>query len=271
MEKKVVVIGGVAGGASAAARIRRLDENAEVIMFEKGPHVSFFNCSLPYHLSGVVEDSDNLILIDPETFKRRYNIDARVNQEVININRNKKTVTIKNLVSNQIYDENYDNLVLSPGARPIKPNLEGINQSNVFTVRHVVDIEKVMSYIKQKEIKDIAVIGGGFIGVEVAENIRLADYRVSLVECADQIMAPYDYDMAQILRKEMVDHGLSLILNDGLDRIGGKHITTQSGKEIRAEGVVLAVGVRAETALAEAAGLHIGTTGAIKVDDNYVT
>lgn len=271
MEKKVLVIGGVAGGASAAARIRRLDENAEVIMFEKGPHVSFSNCSLPYHLSGVVEDSDNLILIDPETFKRRYNIDARVNQEVIKINRHKKTVTIKNLVSNQVYDESYDKLVLSPGARPIKPNLEGIDQSNVFTVRNVVDIEKIMSYIKQKEIKDIAVIGGGFIGVEVAENFRLADYRVSLVEFADQIMAPYDYDMAQILHKEMIDHDVNLILNDGLDRIGEKHIKTQSGKEIRAEAVVLAIGVRPETSLAEDAGLDIGTTGAIKVDHNYLT
>lgn len=271
MGKKVLIVGGVAGGASAAARIRRLDESAEVIMFEKGPHVSFSNCSLPYHLSGIVEDSEKLVLMTPGTFKKRYNIEARVNQEVISINRDEKTITVQDLVMNETYEESYDKLVLSPGATPIKPNLEGINRPNVFTVRNVEDIERIQSFIKQKEIRNVAVIGGGFIGVEVAENLGLADYHVSLVEFAEQVMAPYDYDMAQILHKEMVDHGIDLILNDGLERIDDGYISTQSGKEIKAEAVVLAIGVRPEVTLAEEAGLAIGEAGAIKVSHNYVT
>lgn len=271
MSKKVVVVGGVAGGASVAARVRRLDENAEVIMFEKGPHVSFSNCSLPYHLSGIVEDSEKLVLMSPEMFKNRYNIEARVHQEVIKINREQKTITVKDWLTNNTYDEPYDKLVLSPGATPIRPNLEGINNSNVFTVRNVADIERINSYIKQNGIKDVAVIGGGYIGVEVAENLKLADYNVTLVEFADQVMAPFDYDMAQILHKEMMDHGLNLIVNDGLAKIGDGFITTNSGKKIDAQAVVLAIGVKPETSLAAEAGLEVGETGAIKVDHNYLT
>ncbi|MFT8320796.1 MAG: FAD-dependent oxidoreductase [Bacillus sp. (in: firmicutes)] len=271
MGKKVLIVGGVAGGASVAARVRRLDESAEIIMFEKGPHVSFSNCSLPYHLSGIVEDSEKLVLMSPDIFKNRYNIEARVQQEVIRINRDKKTITVKDLISDKTYEEGYDKLVLSPGALPIRPNLEGIDNSNVFTVRNVVDIEKINSYIKQKSIKDIAVIGGGFIGVEVAENLQLANYNVTLVEFANQVMAPFDYDMAQILHKEMVDHGVELILDDGLAKISDGYITTNSGKKVDAQAVVLAIGVKPETSLAKEAGLEIGETGAIKVDSNYLT
>ena len=271
MGKKVLIVGGVAGGASVAARVRRLDESAEIIMFEKGPHVSFSNCSLPYHLSGIVEDSEKLVLMSPDIFKSRYNIEARVQQEVIQINRDKKTITVKDLISDKTYEEGYDKLVLSPGASPIRPNLEGIDNSNVFTVRNVVDIENINSYIKQKGMKDIAVIGGGFIGVEVAENLKLADYNVTLVEFANQVIAPFDYDMAQILHKEMVDHGVELILDDGLAKISDGYITTNSGRKIDAQAVVLAIGVRPETNLAKEAGLEIGETGAIKVDSNYLT
>lgn len=271
MGKKVLIVGGVAGGASVAARVRRLDESAEIIMFEKGPHVSFSNCSLPYHLSGIVEDSEKLVLMSPDIFKSRYNIEARVQQEVIQINRDKKTITVKDLISDKTYEEGYDKLVLSPGASPIRPNLEGIDNSNVFTVRNVVDIENINSYIKQKGMKDIAVIGGGFIGVEVAENLKLANYNVTLVEFANQVMAPFDYDMAQILHKEMVDHGVELILDDGLAKISDGYITTNSGRKIDAQAVVLAIGVRPETNLAKEAGLEIGETGAIKVDSNYLT
>lgn len=271
MTKKVLIVGGVAGGASAAARVRRLDEHAEVIMFERGPHVSFSNCSLPYHLSGIVEDSEDLVLISPETFKKRYNIEARVHQEVIQINRDKKTLTVKDLVTGKKYEETYDKLVLSPGASPIRPNLEGINNANVFTVRNVVDIENLNAYINQSNIKDVAVIGGGFIGVEVAENLKLSGHDVTLVEFADQVMAPYDYDMAQILHKEMVDHGVELVLNDGLSEIQDGYVTTHSGKKIDAQAVVMAIGVRPETSLAEEAGLEMGETGAIKVDHNYLT
>src|SRR5699024_9709137 len=171
----------------------------------------------------------------------------------------------------KIYEEDYDKLVLSPGASPIRPNLEGIVKSNVFTVRIVVDIEKLNTYIKQKGMKDIAVIGGGFIGVEVAENLKLADYNVTLVEFANQVMAPFDYDMAQILHKEMVDHGVNLVLDDGLAQISDGYIITNSGRKIDAQAVVLAIGVRPETNLAKEAGLEIGETGAIKVDSNYLT
>lgn len=271
MGKKIVIIGGVAGGASVAARVRRLDERAEIIMFEKGPHVSFSNCSLPYHLSGIVEDSEQLVLMNPNIFKQRYNIEARVNQEVIKINRDRKTITVKDLMTNKTYEAAYDKLVLSPGAKPIKPNLEGIHNDNVFTIRNVVDIENVSNFIKQKDLKDIAVIGGGFIGVEVAENLKLAGHNVSLVEFANQVMAPYDYDMAQILHKEMVDNGIELILDDGLTKIGDGYVETSSEKRIKADAVILAIGVRPETTLAEESNLEIGNTGAIKVDHNYLT
>ena len=271
MKKKILIIGGVAGGASVAARVRRLNEHAEIIMFEKGPNVSFSNCSLPYHLSRIVEDSQKLVLMDPKIFKTRYNIEARVNQEVIKINRNEKTITIKDLMTEQTYEEDYDTLVLSPGASPIRPNFEGINNKNVFTVRNIVDIERLSGFVKQNNLKDIAVIGGGFIGVEVAENLKLAGHHVSLVEFANQVMAPYDYDMAQILHKEMTDKGVELILDDGLAKIGEDFVETNSGKRINAQAVVLAIGVRPETSLAEDANLEIGSTGAIKVDHNYLT
>lgn len=272
MGKKVLIVGGVAGGASAAARIRRLDEHAEIIMFERGPHVSFSNCALPYHLSGIVENSKRLILTTPEDFIKKYNIEARVNQEVVKINRDKKSLLIKDLQTGETYEESYDKLVLSPGAVPIRPqSIEGINNPNVFTVRNVVDIEQLNTFVKQNGMKHIAVIGGGFIGVEVAENLRIAGHEVSLIEFANQIMAPFDYDMVQILHKEMVDNGVQLILNDGLAKIADSYVETQSGRRVEADAVVVAIGVRPETTLAQDAGLEIGETGAIKVDANYVT
>ncbi|BAM48459.1 FAD-dependent oxidoreductase [Amphibacillus xylanus] len=271
MTRKVLIVGGVAGGASVAARVRRLDERAEIIMFEKGPHVSFSNCSLPYHLSGIIEDSEKLVLSSPETFKKRYNIEARVNQEVIKINRDAKTVTVKDYLTDQTYEESYDKLVLSPGAKPIRPNLTGVNRDHVFTVRNVVDIERLNAYIKYNGIKDIAVVGGGFIGVEVAENLRLAGYNVTLVEFANQVLAPFDADMAQILHKELIDQGVELVLNDGLAEISEQCIITNSGRKIEAQAVVLAIGVQPETDLAKDAGLEIGETNAIKVDSNYLT
>jgi len=271
MSKKILVVGGVAGGASAAARIRRLDEQAEVIMFEKGPNVSFSNCSLPFHLSGIVENSERLVLMNPQSFKTKYNIEARVNQEVARINREEKTVTIKEVGTDKTYDESYDYLVLSPGASPIVPNLDGVHQPHVFTVRNVVDIDKLNKYVKRDEVKEIAVIGGGFIGVEVAENLRIAGFNVSLVEFGDQIMMPFDYDMVQILHKEMIDKGVTVIVNDGLAKVGQEDVQLNSGKIIKAQAVVLAIGVRPEISLAKEAGLVIGDLGGIRVDANYVT
>lgn len=271
MKKKVLVVGGVAGGASAAARVRRLDENADIIMFEKGPHVSFSNCSLPFYLSGIVEDSEKLIVMDPITFKKRFNIEARVQQEVTAINRKEKTVAVLNVATGATYKESYDTLVLSPGASPITPNLPGIASPHVFTIRNVVDIERLQNYIQMQDAQNIAVIGGGFIGVEVAENLRLAGRNVSLIEFANQIMMPFDSDMAQILHKEMDDQGVNVILNDGLSKVTKTNIELNSGKSVEADVVVLAISVRPETKLAVSAGLEIGELGGIKVDANYKT
>ena len=268
---KIVVIGGVAGGASTAARIRRMDEQAEIIMFEKGPHVSFSNCSLPFYLSGIVEDSNKLVLMDPVAFKNKYNIEARVSQEVIAINRKEKTVSISHVLTGETYEESYDRLVLSPGASPIVPNLEGVDSKHVFTVRNVEDIERLNNYVQTKDIANIAVIGGGFIGVEVAENLKLAGRNVSLIEFANQVMMPFDYDMAQILHKELMDKGIKVIVNDGLAKITDNNVTLNSGKQVDAQVVVLAIGVRPETKLAKDADLEIGELGGIKVDANYRT
>jgi len=271
MTKRILIIGGVAGGASVAARARRLDESAEIIMFEKGPNVSFSNCSLPFHLSGIVEDSDCLVMMDPIVFKNQYNIEARTNSEVTKINREEKTIEVKNLLTGKEYKESYDKLFLSPGANPILPRIDGINNANVFTVRNVVDIKKLNNYIKQNNAKKIAVIGGGFIGMEVAENLRIAGLDVSLVEALNQVMAPFDYDMAQILHKEMMDKGINLILGDGIQSIEDKEIVLSSGRKLDTEVVVMAIGVRPEITLAKQADLEIGETGGIKVDHNYLT
>lgn len=272
MNKRILIIGGVAGGASVAARVRRIDGSAEVIMFEKGPDVSFSNCSLPFYLSGIVDNSDKLIMMDPKRFKAQYDIEARVNSEVIKINRKEKSILVKNLLTGKEYEEDYDKLILSPGANAILPkSIEGITGANVFSVRNVVDIKKLHSYIVDNKINDVAVVGGGFIGVEVAENLRLAGKKVSIIEALDQIMAPFDYDMAQILHKEMMDKGITLILSDGVKKIEDGFVELQSGKKVEAGAIVVAIGVAPETSLAKAAGLEVGITGAIKVDHNYLT
>lgn len=271
LSKKFLVVSGVAGGASTAARLRRLDEKAEIIIFEKGPNVSFSNCSLPFHLSGIVENSDKLILMTPQGFQTKYNIEARVQQEVVRINREQKTITIKDLKTNRDYEESYDTLILSPGASPIVPDLEGIHSKHVFTIRNVADIDRLNWYLQTDNVQDIAVVGGGFIGVEVAENLKLAGYNVSLVEFGQQIMAPFDYDMAQILHKEMTDKGVQVIVNDGLAKVTPNNVTLNSGKQLKAQAVVLAIGVRPEIRLAKEAGLTIGELGGIQVDANYVT
>ena len=272
MHKRILIVGGVAGGASVAARVRRIDGDAEVIMFDKGPHVSFSNCALPYHLSGMIENSQDLVLMSPEKFKKQYNIEARVNSEVVSIDRDSKKITVRDLTTGKDYEEAYDKLVLSPGASPILPrSIDGIDSQHVFTVRNVVDIEKISKYIQEQEIQDVAVVGGGFIGVEVAENLRMAGKNVSLIEAQDQIMAPFDYDMAQILHKGLMDSGINLILSDGVLKIKEDAIELQSGRKIAAKAVIMSIGVFPETGLAKEAGIEIGVTGGIKVDHNYVT
>jgi NADPH-dependent 2,4-dienoyl-CoA reductase/sulfur reductase-like enzyme/rhodanese-related sulfurtransferase len=272
MGKKIVIVGGVAGGASVAARVRRIDESAEIILLEKGPDVSFSNCSLPYYLSRTVKTSDALVMMCPKQFKKQYNIEARVNNEVVKIKRDEKKIVVKNLADGKEYEESYDELVLSPGAVPVRPrSIEGIMNPNVFTIRNVVDIKKLDDYLAGHNVKDVAVVGGGFIGVEVTENLVRAGKQVSLVEALDQIMAPFDFDMAQILHKEMFDQGVNLVLGDGVKKIAADSIELQSGRKVPAQAVVLAIGVRPETELAKDAGLEIGETGGIKVDHNYRT
>ena len=271
MGRKILIIGGVAGGASAAARLRRNSEEDRIIMFERGPHVSFSNCSLPYHLSGVVKEADDLVLMNPERFFKQYNIDARINSEVTAIERINKTVTIKKLDTEEEYTESYDKLILSPGASPIAPKLPGIENVNVFTVRNVVDIDKLNQFVKHMNTKDITVIGGGYVGVEVAENLSEAGYNVSLIEATNQILRPFDYDMVQIFHKVLMDHKVNLIVGDKVERFEKDKVVLDSGKSLNAGAVVMAIGVSPETYLAKEAGLEIGETGAIKVDKNYLT
>jgi NADPH-dependent 2,4-dienoyl-CoA reductase/sulfur reductase-like enzyme/rhodanese-related sulfurtransferase len=271
MSKKYLIVGGVAGGASTAARLRRLSEEDQIIMFERDSDVSFSNCCLPYHLSGVVEEAESLVLMHPDKFLAQYNIEARIHSEVIDIDRDKKVVRVKNTLTGTEYTENYDKLILSPGAKPILPPIKGIEDVKVFTVRNVADIDKLNKYVKKMEITNISVIGGGFIGVEVAENLREAGNNVTLVEAMAHIMKPFDYDMAQILHKEMRDKGVNLIVGDKVSSFEKDTVVLESGKKIETGAVVMAIGVLPETSLAVKAGLEIGVTGAIKVDQNYRT
>lgn len=271
MGRKILIVGGVAGGASAAARLRRNSEKDQIIMFERGPHVSFSNCSLPYHLSGIVAEAEELVLMDPEWFLKQYRIDARVSQEVLSINRKKKEVTVRNLLTKEEYIESYDKLILSPGAFPILPNLPGVEDANIFTVRNVLDIDKLNKSIRQNTHQNVAVIGGGYIGVEVAENIRKAGYQVSLIEASNQVLRPFDYDMVQIFHKEIYDNQINLILGDKVEGFKENKVLLSSGKEIPADVIVMAIGVSPDIHLAKGAGLEIGETGAIKVNKNYQT
>ncbi|AOR23689.1 FAD-dependent oxidoreductase [Clostridium taeniosporum] len=271
MKKKILIVGGVAGGASAAARLRRNSEEDEIIMFERGPHVSFSNCALPYHLSGVIDSPNRLVLMSPEKFISQYNIKARVNNEVIAIDRENNTVDVRDLVSGEVYKETYDKLILSPGAHPIVPNISGIENVKIFTIRNVVDIDKLNRYLKEIESNDVAVIGGGYIGVEAAENLREAGFNVSLIEATKQILKPFDYDMVQILHKELYDNGVNLIVGDKVESFEKDIVVLSSGKKIKASAVVMAIGVAPEVKLAKEAGIQLGETGAIKVDKNYKT
>lgn len=272
MAKKVVIIGGIAGGASVAARIRRLDEHAQIVMFEKGRHVSFSNCALPFFLSKIVPKAEKLVLMNPEQFKNQYNITAKTYHEVIRINTADKTVRVKDLHSGNEFDESYDVLILSPGAYPLVPqSILGSNKPHVFTVRNVTDISRIDDYINTHAVTDVAVVGGGFIGVEIAENLRLVGKNVSLIEKMNQVLAPFDYDMAQILHKELHDKGVQVILEDGITEIGDGFVVLESGKKLNAGTVILSLGVRPETALAQSAGIQLGETGAILVDNNYKT
>lgn len=269
MSKKIVIIGGVAGGATAAARLRRLDESAEIIMFERGGYVSFANCGLPYYIGGVIEERDMLLVSSKEAIEGKYNVQVRLRSEVLAIDKENNKVRVKNLETGEEYDESYDSLILSTGSSPIVPPLEGIDSPNTFTLWNMHDTDKVYDYIEKNDPKTAVVIGGGFIGVEMAENLADRGIEVSMVEMADQIMAPFDKDMALILENHMRQHGVNLYLGEGLESIqqGGKIVKLNTGREIQADLIMLSIGVRPNTALAKEAGLELNQRGALIVDE----
>ena len=267
---KTIIIGGVAGGATAAARLRRLDEKAEIIVLERGEYVSFANCGLPYYIGGVITDREDLTLQTPESFKARFNIDVRVLNEAAKINPDTKTVTVKNLRTGETYEETYDNLILSMGAEPIRPNLEGADSSNVFTLRNIPDTLRIKRFIDTAKPRSAVVIGGGYIGVEMAENLVEAGLKVAIVELADHLIAPLDFDMAADVHRYIKSKGIDLHLNNGVKAIHGNTVVLQNG-EIAADMIIMSVGVRPETAIAKDAGIELNQRGSIVVNNKMQT
>lgn len=270
MNKKVLIVGGVAAGASTAARLRRLDENIEIVMFEKGEYISFANCGLPYYVGEVIKERDALILQTPEKMNDRFNIDVRVNSKVIGINSEEKTVKVKT-TDNKEYEEKYDYLVLAPGAKPIKPNLPGIDSHRIFTVRNVPDIDKVKEFVDSEYTKRAVVIGGGFIGIEMAENLKEKGIEVTLVEAAPHILAPFDSEFSALVEKELNYNGISIMLNDkvnGFEELDNSiKVKFESGKEIEADMVISAIGVTPDTGFIKNSGIGLGERGHIIVDE----
>lgn len=271
---KVLIIGGVAGGASTAARLRRLDEKAEIVIFERGNHVSFANCGIPYYCGQVIKDRDKLLVQTPEKLKALLNIDARVQSEVIAINKEEKTVTVLNRVTNTEYNERYDKLVLSPGAYPAKPPIDGIDDKKIFTVRNVDDADYIKNYINNNSSKTAVVIGGGFIGIEMAENLSHIGLDVSIVQVSNQVLTQIDYEIAAQVQNHLRAKGINLYLSDGVKSFnnGDKlQINLNSGKQIEADLAIVSIGVNPETKLAQDAGLEIGKTGGVLVNEQLQT
>jgi len=272
MKKKVIIIGGVAGGASAAARLRRLDEEINIIMIERGEYISFANCGLPYYAGGVIMDRNRLLVQTEEGMEERFNIDVRTKTEVININRQDKTVEIQD--ENGRYTESYDYLILSPGAYPVVPKVEGVNRKGLFTLRNMMDVDNIKEALSGISQGNAVVIGGGYVGIEMAENLKHIGMNVVLVEAADQILAPFDREMASIVERNMEDNGITIIKKDPLQGFNGKdghEVVLKSGKTFPADIVIMAIGVRPETELARKAGLDIGEKGGISVDSHMRT
>lgn len=272
---KVVIIGGVAGGATAAARIRRLDEQAEIVVFERSGFVSYANCGLPYYIGGTIEDESDLTLQTPESFWKRFRVRMKVHHEVTEIHPEEKTVTVKDLDSGTVFTEAYDKLLLSPGAKPIKPGLDGIESSRIFTLRTVEDTLKIKNYLTTYRPKSAVVVGGGFIGIEVAENLKESGVDVTLVEASDQLMAPFDRDMASFIHAQVRKNGVHLMLGHTVEGFAdtdqGIAVRLKSSGTISADIVVMAIGVTPETALAKAAGLAVGIRGSIVVNNRMET
>lgn len=268
---KVIVIGGVAGGATAAARLRRNSESAEIVLVERGPYISFANCGLPYHLSGAIAEREQLLVSSAEAFNARYRVDVRTRTEAIAIDRVAKTLRLRNLATGEEYDEAYDRLLLSPGAEPIRPRLPGIDSPRIFGLRNIPDLDRVMAHLDTAKPRRAVVIGGGFIGIEVAENLHERGLFVTVVEGAAQILTPLDAEMAAIVHAHMREKQIELYLSAPVERFEDKADHTlvylANGKRLQADLIVLAIGVRPETTLARAAGLALGTSGGIRVNE----
>lgn len=270
-----LIIGGVAGGATVAARLRRIDEKANIILFERGKYVSYANCGLPYYIGGTINNREKLFVQTVKGFTGRFRIDIRTKQEVTAIRPDKKEVEVKNLSTGETYTETYDKLVLSPGAEPLRPGIEGIGSKKIFTLRNVPDTDTIKNYVNTENPKHAIVVGGGFIGLEMAENLHDLGIQVDVVEMADQVMAPLDFSMAAIVHRQLTEKGVGLHLEDGVNRFeekdGGVTVHLRSGKQIATDMVLLSIGVRPETKLAKDAGLAIGERGGIAVNDYMQT
>ncbi|UCE57052.1 MAG: FAD-dependent oxidoreductase [Desulfobacterales bacterium] len=272
---KLVIVGGVAGGATAAARARRLNEQAEIIMFERGEHISFANCGLPYYIGQVIKERDDLLVTTVEALRDRYNIDVRIFSEVTCIDRKHKQVSVKNLQTAESYQETYDKLILSPGAKPIKPNLEGINLNTVFSVRNIPDTDRIKAYIDNKKPESAVVVGGGYIGLEMAENLVERGVKTIILEMLDQVMATVDYEMAVLIHEHLKEKGVVLELENSVKAFSKKGnrtiVSTSKGYDIECDLAILSIGVKPENKLASEAGLEIGDRGGIKVDASMRT
>ncbi len=267
---KVVIVGGVAGGASCAARLRRLDEEAEIILLERGAYISYANCGLPYHVSGMIASRKALLLQSPEVMHSRFKVDVRTENEALSIDRERKTLSVKRLATGEIYTETYDTLVLATGSSPLRPPIPGIDSPRIQTLWTIPDTDRIRDLVQGQGVKRAAVIGGGFIGLEMAENLRHAGLDVSIVEMLDQVMAPLDYEMAQLLHENIEENGVHLYLGDGVDSFAdtadGVDIRLKSGKVLSADLVILSIGVRPNGMLAKEAGLEMNARGGLVVD-----
>ena len=272
--QKILIVGGVAGGASAAARLRRLNENAEIIMFEKGEYISFANCGLPYYIGGEIQTKSHLILQTPQSFQERFNVDVRTQSEVIAINQDTKTVTIRNCGNKQEYFEHYDKLILSPGATPILPPMVTATSHRIFTLRNIPDTYKIKDFISQHKPDTAAVVGGGYIGVELAENLHNAGVNVTIIEMQNQVIAPLDFDMACEVHRHIEDKGIKLMLDTLVRGIQetktGLSIEVDSGK-IQVDMLIMAIGVKPETAITRNTNIATNARGAILVNDQMQT
>lgn len=270
MTEKILIVGGVAGGMSAATRLRRLNENAEIIVFEKGPYVSFANCGLPYYVGGEIAEREKLIVQSAKALKNRFNLEVRENSEVIAIDSEGKKVTV---VSNgESYVESYDKLILSPGAKPLIPQIKGLNQAtNVFSLRNIPDVDKIMTYLKAKAPKSATIIGAGFVGLEMAENLAKRGLSVTIVEKAPHVLPTIDHEMAAFVNEELIKNNLSVMTNRGAVEFKNDEILLDNGESLQSDLTILSVGIQPETSLAKSAGIKLGLRNAILVDEHYET